>query len=90
MRNYVECCLGGDSELPRMSISRRKGLLKGDVLLVCTDGFWSPLAREHLVGLGSAEGTIDSNLRALGALATQTAAPHSDNTSAAALRFGSP
>jgi serine/threonine protein phosphatase PrpC len=89
MRNYVECCLGGDSELPKMTISRRKALQQGDVLLVCTDGFWSPLANEHLVGLGSTEGSIDKNLRALGSIATQTAAPHSDNTSAAALRFGS-
>jgi serine/threonine protein phosphatase PrpC len=89
MRNYVECCLGGDAELPKMTVSRRKSLRKGDVLLVCTDGFWSPLAKEHLVGLGSTDGSIDKNLRALGSIATQTAAPHSDNTSAAALRFGS-
>ncbi len=89
MRNYVECCLGGDAELPKMSISCRKALQQGDVLLVCTDGFWSPLAKEHLVGLGSTEGSLDKNLRALGSIATQTSAPHSDNTSAAALRFGS-
>jgi serine/threonine protein phosphatase PrpC len=89
MRNYVECCLGGDAELPKMSISCRKALQQGDVLLVCTDGFWSPLAKEHLVGLGSREGSLDKNLRALGSIATQTSAPHSDNTSAAALRFGS-
>jgi len=89
MRNYVECCLGGDAELPKMTISRRKALHQGDVLLVCTDGCWSPLAREHLVGLGRTEGSIDKNLRPLGSIATLAAAPHSDNTSAAALRFGS-
>lgn len=43
MRNYVECCLGGDPILPDMAIARRRPLESGDVLLVCTDGFWSGL-----------------------------------------------
>ena len=38
MRNYVECCLGGDAALPEMSISTRRKLKAGDVLLLCTDG----------------------------------------------------
>ena len=41
MRNYVECCLGGDEALPQMSISGKRDLLPGDVLLACTDGMWS-------------------------------------------------
>ena len=38
MRNYVECCLGGDAALPEMTISARRKLKAGDVLLLCTDG----------------------------------------------------
>ena len=41
MRNFVECCLGGDFPLPDMSVTSRKSLEPGDVLLVCTDGLWS-------------------------------------------------
>ena len=41
MRNYVECCLGGDVPLPEMSVTARNKLEPGDVLLVCTDGLWS-------------------------------------------------
>lgn len=84
MRNYVECCLGGDAELPRMSVSGKKYLQKGDVLLVCSDGFWSPLEEEQLAGLSVATGPLEKNLQLLGELATRLAAPHSDNTSAAA------
>lgn len=87
MRNYVECCLGGDAELPRMSITGRKPMLEGDVMLVCTDGFWSSLPEKQLASLCKADGVLEENLKALGGVAIRMAAPHSDNTSAAALNF---
>ena len=87
MRNYVECCLGGDSELPRMTITNRKPLQPDDVLLVCSDGFWSPLPEAKLAALSAADGKLADNLKTLGEMATKAAAPHSDNTSAAALSF---
>ena len=89
MRNYVECCLGGDAELPRMSITCRKPMRQGDVMLVCTDGFWSSLPEAQLASISKADGVLDDNLKALGGVATRAAAPHSDNTSAAALNFSS-
>lgn len=89
MRNYVECCLGGDAELPRMTITTSKPMVKGDVMLVCTDGFWSSLPEEQLASLSKADGALEDNLKALGAEATRAAAPHSDNTSAVALNFHS-
>jgi len=88
MRNYVECCLGGDAELPRMSISTRKSLLPGDVLLVCSDGFWSPVAAEKIAGLTEADVALEKGLHKLAKRATRKSSPHSDNTSAAALRYG--
>jgi len=87
MRNYVECCLGGDATLPRMSVTGKKSLLEGDVLLVCSDGFWSPLEESQLAGLGAANGSLETGLATLADLATKLAAPHSDNTSAAAFSF---
>src|SRR5882757_2952090 len=41
MRNFVECCLGGDPILPDMTLTRRRSLESNDVLLVCTDGMWA-------------------------------------------------
>lgn len=43
MRNFVECCLGGDPAIPEMTISARKPLQSGDILLLCTDGVWANL-----------------------------------------------
>ena len=87
MRNFVECCLGGDAEQPRMSITGQKRLQQGDVVLVCSDGFWAPLEEGQLAALCGANGSLASNLATLGELATRLAAPYSDNTSAAALSF---
>ena len=49
MRNYVECCLGGDAALPEMTISTRRRLKSGDVLLLCTDGLWANLKDQDFV-----------------------------------------
>ena len=40
MRNFVECCLGGDPILPDMTVGTRRKVQAGDVLMVCTDGLW--------------------------------------------------
>ncbi len=87
MRNYVERCLGGDAELPRMSVSTRKAMQDGDVMLVCSDGFWSPVSGQEIAGLTEADAALEDALQKLAELATSEAAPRSDNTSAAALRI---
>ncbi|MEE4184592.1 MAG: protein phosphatase 2C domain-containing protein [Gammaproteobacteria bacterium] len=87
MRNYVECCLGGDAELPRMTVSTRKPAAHGDIMLACSDGFWSPVPDELLVGLRETTGSLADNLQRLAEAATRAAAPHSDNTSVVAARF---
>ncbi len=87
MRNFVECCLGGDAALPAMSITEYKPLTDGDVLLVCSDGFWSGLTEDEMASITTSEGPLGPHLEDLGERAVQTTAPHSDNTSAAALRF---
>lgn len=88
MRNYVECCLGGDAALPEMSISTRRRLNPGDVLLLCTDGLWANLKDQDFVRFaqGSAK-PLREALAELGAQAVAASAPYSDNTSAAALRW---
>ena len=89
MRNYVECCIGGEAALPEMTISRRQPLEDGDVLMVCTDGVWSNLTDAEIAGLlkpnGKANGTSRSALQKLVERAVAASAPHSDNASAASI-----
>jgi serine/threonine protein phosphatase PrpC len=88
MRNYVECCLGGDAALPEMSISSRRRLKNGDLLLLCTDGLWANLKDQDFARFAQASGKgLRESLTELGTLAVDASAPYSDNTSAAALRW---
>jgi serine/threonine protein phosphatase PrpC len=91
LRNYVECCLGGDAALPEMSITSPRTLNSGDLLVLCTDGLWGNLADQDFVRLGqSADTPLQEKLFELATQAVQAAAPHSDNTTAAALRWRAP
>jgi len=88
MRNFVECCLGGDIVLPDMAISRRHALKPNDVLLLCTDGLWSGARDEELAARLTAPGApLRETLGAVCQAAVVTNGPTSDNTSAAALRW---
>ena len=88
LRNFVESCLGGDPILPEMTLSPRRALQPGDVLLVCTDGFWSGLEDAFIGGaFRGADTPMRDALRSLASLALKNAGEASDNTSAAALRF---
>jgi serine/threonine protein phosphatase PrpC len=87
MRNFVECCLGGDPILPDMSLTRRRPLAANDVLLVCTDGLWGSLKDEEIAGELGAQGALREQLLSLGERAVKRAGTASDNTSAAALRW---
>ena len=88
MRNYVECCLGGDAVLPEMTISTRRKLKPGDVLLLCTDGMWANLRDQDFARFAQVIGKpLRESLNDLGTQAVAASAPYSDNTSAAALRW---
>jgi PPM family protein phosphatase len=87
MRNFVECCLGGDPILPDMSLTRRRPLEANDVVMGCTDGLWGALSdAEIAAGLGT-PGELRGKLLELGTRAVKRAGNASDNTSAAALRW---
>lgn len=87
MRNFVECCLGGEPVLPEMSISRRRPLLPGDALLVCSDGFWSCLSDYEIAILSGLSGdALGEGLHMLAETAVAAGMPHSDNTTAAIIR----
>jgi serine/threonine protein phosphatase PrpC len=92
MRNFVECCLGGDAVIPEMTISSRQVLAPDDMLLLCTDGVWANLADEDLAGFDNpdvrpADADLRASLAALCARAVSASVPHSDNATAAAIRW---
>ena len=87
MRNFVECCLGGDAMLTEMSVGRRRVLKKGDIVLTCSDGLWANLRDSDLAAPWRANAPVAETLRSLAARAVQASSPHSDNTSAAVLRW---
>lgn len=89
MRNYVECCLGGEERLPDMSISSRRLLQDGDVVLLCSDGLWTGLSDDALKVLTKPETALESTLLDLANLAISRNQPNSDNTTAAVMRYGS-
>ena len=88
LRNYVECCLGGDPALPEMTISGRRVLKNGDLIVLCTDGLWGNLGDADFLRLAqAADAALKDELFQLATHAVQLGAPHSDNTTAAALRW---
>jgi serine/threonine protein phosphatase PrpC len=91
MRNFVECCLGGDVPLPDMSVTACNKLEPGDMLLVCTDGLWSGLEdRDFANASRDDRAPIEQICRSLGERAVANNSPHSDNTSLAAARWLGP
>ena len=88
MRNFVECCLGGDPAIPEMTIGGRHALQPGDVLLLCTDGIWANLRDTDIAGFFRDDNQeLRAWLEALGRRAVQASAPFSDNSTAAVLRW---
>lgn len=94
MRNYVECCIGGEYMLPEMTLTARRRLEPDDVLLVCSDGLWGSLEDAAIAAAIPARSgpcaTLREALAALGAAAVQANGPASDNTTAVALRWLGP
>ncbi len=88
MRNFVECCIGGDAPVPDMSLTNRKRLERGDVLLACSDGLWSGLSDGDMAEIGNpGDNTLVENLKSLSMKALNVNSPYSDNTTGTALRW---
>jgi serine/threonine protein phosphatase PrpC len=88
MRNFVECCIGGDAPVPDMSITGLMALQQGDVLLACSDGLWSGLRDDEMAQIGApGENNLAENLKSLSKMALEVNSPHSDNTTGTAVRW---
>ncbi len=88
MRNFVECCIGGDAPVPDMSVAGMKKLRPGDVLLACSDGLWSGLGDNDMAEIGApGENNLVENLKRLSMKALNVNSPYSDNTTGTAIRW---
>lgn len=84
-RNIVVKCVGGDEPL-RLRRPERVALEPDDVLVLCSDGFWGPLAPEELAK-GLCGRDLDNELDALVARAEKRAGTQCDNVSVVALAW---
>jgi len=88
MRNFVECCIGGDRIIPGMTITGKKPLLPGDVLLACSDGLWSGNSDAAIAEIVTRQQeSLADNLKAVSLKALSANAPYSDNTTGTAVRW---
>lgn len=87
-RNYVTRCLGGLSNQPVAELSGPYQLKAGDVVLLCSDGFWSALPERPLVdALYQDPQPLADTISSLSKLAEKTKQPESDNVTAIAMRW---
>lgn len=86
MRNFVECCLGGEPRIPEMSLSTARRLQSGDLLLLCTDGIWAKFKDAEIADFMCEQVSLQSALNSLAERAVTAATPYSDNATAAVLR----
>ncbi len=88
MRNFVECCIGGDAPVPDMSITGKHRLQPGDVLLACSDGLWSGLTDHDVAQISHArDENLTESLKDLSMQALSANSPYSDNTTGTALKW---
>lgn len=84
-RNRLLQCLGG-YQVPRPDPTSRTQLAKNDIVLLCSDGFWSPLTqRQMLHALMTRE--LEPAIEELTDLAERRAGPTSDNVSVVAMSW---
>ncbi|MEM9056479.1 MAG: protein phosphatase 2C domain-containing protein [Pseudomonadota bacterium] len=92
LRNFVEICLGGEAEAPAVEVSPAVNLMPGDLMLLCSDGFWSGLAEADITAALDASGDdfdLETALRDIAEAAVEANAPAADNTTAAAIHWRS-
>lgn len=87
MRNLVTQCIGLPEITPIVSVNKGTPLQAGDVLLLCSDGFWEPLDDAQIGAILEEDEKLDKAINKLAERAELASYPRSDNTSAVALRL---
>ena len=86
-RNKITNCLGGVEDMFYAEVAPSIEVQDGDMLLLCSDGFWSPLEETELTRLHSAA-YLQTALGELIDVAVYREAARADNTTAIAARLG--
>jgi serine/threonine protein phosphatase PrpC len=88
MRNFVECCVGGEAYLPEMTISGRIALEPNDLLLLCSDGLWGGLTDEDFARAFALGGSpLRNEIVRLAEQSIAALGSSSDNTTVAVARW---
>ena len=87
LRNFVDQCLGGEPELPLIEVAQPQALLAGDIVLLCSDGFWGPFSDSYLAHALGEQLELQATLDALALEAELRSMPVSDNVTAVAIRW---
>jgi len=86
-RNKITNCLGGVEDMFYVDVSKPTALQAGDTLLLCSDGFWSPLSDGEIAKLASAPVQAEL-LDELIDMAVEREGARADNTTAIVVRLG--
>jgi serine/threonine protein phosphatase PrpC len=86
-RNKITNCLGGADDIFYVEASAATFIQQGDVLLLCSDGFWSPLLNEEIAEVMTAE-SLSTSVKQLADVAVFREKDRADNTTAVAARLG--
>lgn len=86
-RNKITNCLGGEDDMFHVESSSRVPVQSGDVLLLCSDGLWSPLLDKEIAQELEFE-LLPGALGRLIELALQREQMRADNTTAVVARLG--
>jgi len=84
-RNRLTQCLGS-ARAPLVQPASHARLERDDIVLLCSDGFWGPLADRQIVA-GMESGTLAEGIARLSGLAQELAGPDCDNVTAVALAW---
>jgi serine/threonine protein phosphatase PrpC len=86
-RNHITRCLGGPLLLPEVEVGTPVKLEPNDLLLLCSDGFWSPLSNEVINRVLSLDKPLKLSITQLAHLAENRAFPDCDNITALGCRW---
>lgn len=87
LRNLVDRCLGGDPEDPGVEVSGPYALEQGDIVLLCSDGFWDELDIATSGAILQQMPDLEEALEGLARAACIVGGETADNATAAVLQL---
>ncbi|ADE10643.1 protein serine/threonine phosphatase [Sideroxydans lithotrophicus ES-1] len=85
-RNKITNCLGGVEDMFYVDVAQPAAVQSGDTVLLCSDGFWSPLTDEEMAKLSSVP-AMSQRLDELIEMAVYREGARADNTTAVVARL---